>query len=156
MAKQLDVGDKAPAFSMIRDGGGTVSLADLKGKTVVLYFYPKDDTPGCTTEAIDFTALKADFAKAGAEVIGVSRDSVAKHEKFAAKHKLGVALGADEDGTVTEAYGVWQEKSQYGRKYMGIMRATFLIDGDGVIRRIWPKVSVKGHAAEVLAAAQAL
>ena len=156
MAKQLDVGDKAPAFSMIRDGGGTVSLADLKGKTVVLDVYPKDDTPGCTTEAIDFTALKADFAKAGAEVIGVSRDSVAKHEKFAAKHKLGVALGADEDGTVTEAYGVWQEKSLYGRKYMGIMRATFLIDGDGVIRRIWPKVSVKGHAAEVLAAAQAL
>lgn len=156
MAKLLDVGDKAPAFSMTRDGGGTVSLADLKGKKVVLYFYPKDDTPGCTTEAIDFTALKADFAKAGAEVIGVSRDSVAKHEKFAAKHKLGVALGADEDGTVTEAYGVWQEKSLYGRKYMGIMRATFLIDGDGVIRRIWPKVSVKGHAAEVLAAAQAL
>lgn len=156
MAKQLDVGDKAPAFSMTRDGGGTVSLGDLKGKKVVLYFYPKDDTPGCTTEAIDFTTLKADFAKAGAEVIGVSRDSVAKHEKFAAKHKLGVALGADEDGTVTEAYGVWQEKSLYGRKYMGIMRATFLIDGDGVIRRIWPKVSVKGHAAEVLAAAQAL
>lgn len=156
MANQLDVGDKAPAFSMTRDGGGTVSLADLRGKKVVLYFYPKDDTPGCTTEAIDFSALKADFAKAGAEVIGVSRDSVAKHEKFAAKHKLGVALGADEDGTVTEAYGVWQEKSLYGRKYMGIMRATFLIDGDGVIRRIWPKVSVKGHAAEVLAAAQAL
>lgn len=156
MAKQLDVGDKAPPFSMTRDGGGTLSLADLKGKKVVLYFYPKDDTPGCTTEAIDFTALKADFAKAGAEVIGVSRDSVAKHEKFAAKHKLGVALGADEDGKVTEAYGVWQEKSLYGRKYMGIMRATFLIDGDGVIRRIWPKVSVKGHAAEVLAAAQAL
>jgi len=156
MAKQLDVGDKAPPFSMTRDGGGTLSLADLKGKKVVLYFYPKDDTPGCTTEAIDFTALKADFAKAGAEVIGVSRDSVAKHEKFAAKHKLGVALGADEDGKVTEAYGVWQEKSLYGRKYMGIMRATFLIDCEGVIRHIWPKVSVKGHAAEVLAAAQAL
>ncbi len=156
MANQLDVGDKAPAFSMTRDGGGTVSLADLKGKKVVLYFYPKDDTPGCTTEAIDFTALKADFARAGAEVIGVSRDSVARHEKFAAKHKLGVALGGDEDGTVTEAYGVWQEKSLYGRKYMGIMRATFLIDGEGVIRHIWPKVSVKGHAAEVLAAAQAL
>jgi thioredoxin-dependent peroxiredoxin len=115
MAKQLDVGDKAPAFSMPRDGGGRVSLADLKGKTVVLYFYPKDDTPGCTTEAIDFSALKAEFAKAGAEVIGVSRDSVAKHEKFAAKHKLGVTLGADEDGSVTEAYGVWQEKSLYGR-----------------------------------------
>ena len=156
MAKQLDVGDKAPAFSMPRDGGGKVSLADLKGKKVVLYFYPKDDTPGCTTEAIEFTQHKADFAKAGAEVIGVSRDSVAKHEKFAAKHKLGVALGADEDGSVTEAYGVWQEKSLYGRKYMGIMRATFLIDGDGVIRRIWPKVSVKGHAGEVLAAVQAL
>ncbi len=156
MAKQLEAGDKAPAFSMTRDGGGTVSLADLKGKTVVLYFYPKDDTPGCTTEAIDFSRLKPDFAKAGAEVIGVSRDTVAKHEKFAAKHKLGVALGADEDGTVTEAYGVWQEKSLYGRKYMGIMRATFLIDGGGVIRSVWPKVSVKGHADEVLAAVKAL
>ncbi len=156
MAKQLEVGDKAPAFSMTRDGGGKVSLADLKGKKVVLYFYPKDDTPGCTTEAIEFTRLKPEFARAGAEVIGVSRDSVAKHEKFAAKHKLAVALGADEDGTVTEAYGVWQEKSLYGRKYMGIMRATFLIDGDGVIRQVWPKVSVKGHADEVLAAVQAL
>jgi peroxiredoxin Q/BCP len=156
MAKELEVGDKAPAFTMPRDGGGSISLDGLKGKSVVLYFYPKDDTPGCTTEAIEFTRLKADFAKAGAEVIGVSRDTVAKHEKFVAKHKLGVALGADEDGAVTEAYGVWQEKSLYGRKYMGIMRATFLIDGDGVIRRTWPKVSVKGHAEEVLAAAQAL
>ncbi|MEN3973910.1 thioredoxin-dependent thiol peroxidase [Emcibacter sp. SYSU 3D8] len=156
MSKQPEVGDKAPAFSMPRDGGDRISLADLKGTKVVLYFYPKDDTPGCTTEAIDFTARKADFARAGAEVIGVSRDSVAKHEKFAAKHKLGVTLGADEDGSVTEAYGVWQEKSLYGRKYMGIMRATFLIDADGVIRRIWPKVSVKGHADEVLAAVQAL
>ncbi len=156
MAKQLDVGDKAPAFSMSRDGGGKVSLADLKGKKVVLYFYPKDDTPGCTTEAIDFSRLRPEFARAGAEVIGVSRDSVAKHEKFATKHKLDVALGADEDGTVTEAYGVWQEKSLYGRKYMGIQRATFLVDGDGVIRHVWPKVSVKGHADEVLAAVKAL
>jgi peroxiredoxin Q/BCP len=156
MAKELDVGDKAPAFTMTRDGGGTISLADLKGKTVVLYFYPKDDTPGCTTEAIDFSRLKAEFVQAGAEVIGVSRDTVAKHEKFVAKHKLAVALGADEDGAVTEAYGVWQEKSLYGKKYMGIVRATFLIDGDGVIRRIWPKVSVKGHADEVLAAVKAL
>ena len=156
MAKELEVGDKAPAFTMTRDGGGSISLEDLKGKVTVLYFYPKDDTPGCTTEAIDFTRLKDGFAKAGAKVIGVSRDTVAKHEKFVAKHKLGVVLGADEDGAVTEAYGVWQEKSLYGKKYMGIMRATFLIDGDGVIRRIWPKVSVKGHADEVLAAVKAL
>ncbi len=156
MAKQPDIGDKAPAFSMTRDGGGTLSLAALKGKKVVLYFYPKDDTPGCNTEAIDFTRLKPEFEKAGAEVIGVSRDTVAKHEKFAAKHKLAVALGADEDGAVTKAYGVWQEKSLYGKKYMGIQRATFLIDGDGVIRKIWPKVSVKGHADEVLAAARAI
>lgn len=156
MAKELEPGDKAPAFSLTRDGGDTISLAGLKGRKVVLYFYPKDDTPGCTTEAIDFTRLTDEFAKAGTDVIGVSRDSVAKHEKFAAKHKLGVALGADEDGTVTEAYGVWQEKSLYGKKYMGIQRATFLIDGDGVIRRVWPKVSVKGHADEVLAAAKAL
>ena len=156
MAKELEVGDKAPAFTMTRDGGGSISLEDLKGKVAVLYFYPKDDTPGCTTEAIDFTRLKDEFAKAGAEVIGVSRDTVAKHDKFVAKHKLGVVLGADEDGAVTEAYGVWQEKSLYGKKYMGVMRATFLIDGDGVIRRIWPKVSVKGHADEVLAAVKAL
>jgi peroxiredoxin Q/BCP len=156
MAKALEVGQKAPAFSLPRDGGGTVSLAGLKGRKVVLYFYPKDDTPGCTTEAIEFTQRRAEFEKAGAEVIGVSRDTVAKHEKFVAKHKLGVTLGADEDGAVTEAYGVWQEKSLYGKKYMGIVRATFLIDGDGVIRRIWPKVSVKGHADEVLAAARAL
>ncbi|MGE0668933.1 MAG: thioredoxin-dependent thiol peroxidase [Sphingomonadales bacterium] len=152
----MEAGDKAPAFTMTRDGGDTISLAGLRGRKVVLYFYPKDDTPGCTTEAIDFTRLKDEFAKAGAEVIGVSRDTVAKHEKFAAKHKLGVALGADEDGTVTEAYGVWQEKSLYGRKYMGIQRATFLIDGDGVVRKVWPKVSVKGHADEVLAAVEAL
>ena len=149
-------GKKAPDFTAATDGGGTLKLSDLRGKPVVLYFYPKDDTPGCTTEAIDFSRLKAEFAQAGAEVIGVSRDTVAKHEKFVAKHKLAVALGADEDGAVTEAYGVWQEKSLYGKKYMGIVRATFLIDGDGVIRRIWPKVSVKGHADEVLAAVKAL
>ncbi len=156
MAKLPEPGDKAPAFELPRGGGGTVSLAGLKGRKVVLYFYPKDDTPGCTTEAIDFTRLKPEFDKAGAEVIGVSRDTVAKHEKFAAKHKLEVALGADEDGAVTEAYGVWQEKTLYGRKFMGIVRATFLIDGDGIVRRVWPKVSVKGHAEDVLAAVKAL
>jgi peroxiredoxin Q/BCP len=156
MAKDLEIGDKAPAFSMTRDGGGEVSLGALAGRNVVLYFYPKDDTPGCTTEAIDFTRLKPEFDKANTEVIGVSRDTAAKHDKFAAKHKLAVTLGADEDGTVTEAYGVWKEKSLYGRKYMGIERVTFLIDAGGIIRQIWPKVKVKGHADEVLAAARAL
>jgi peroxiredoxin Q/BCP len=156
MTKIPDVGEKAPSFSMPRDGGGTVSLEELKGKKVVLYFYPKDNTPGCTTEAIAFTGLKDKFAKAGAEIVGVSRDSVTKHDKFVSKHDLGVILGSDEDGSVTEAYGVWQEKSLYGKKFMGIVRATFLIDGDGVIRRVWPKVKVKGHAEEVLEAVEAL
>jgi peroxiredoxin Q/BCP len=156
MANMPDVGARAPDFTLPRGGGGTVSLADLKGRKVVLYFYPKDDTPGCTQEAIEFTQRKTAFAAAGAEVIGVSRDSVAQHDKFAAKHKLGVTLGADESGAVTEAYGVWTEKSMYGRKYMGIERATFLIDGDGVVRRVWPKVKVKGHADEVLAAVESL
>lgn len=156
MAKDLEVGDKAPAFRMTRDGGGEVSLGALAGKNVALYFYPKDDTPGCTTEAIDFTRLKPEFDKANTEIIGVSRDTAANHDKFAAKHKLAVVLGADEDGSVTEAYGVWKEKSLYGRKYMGIERVTFLIDATGTIRQIWPKVKVKGHADEVLAAARAL
>ncbi|MEN3950682.1 thioredoxin-dependent thiol peroxidase [Iodidimonas sp. SYSU 1G8] len=156
MAKDLEIGDKAPAFSMTRDGGGQVSLGALAGKNVVVYFYPKDDTPGCTTEALDFTRLKPEFDKANTEVIGISRDTAAKHDKFAAKHKLAVTLGADEDGAVTEAYGVWKEKSLYGKKYMGIERATFLIDATGIIRRIWPKVKVKGHADEVLAAVRAL
>ena len=149
---QLDEGSTAPAFDMPTDGGGSVSLAGLKGKTVVLYFYPKADTPGCTTEGQDFTALADEFAAANAVVIGVSRDPVKKLEKFKTKAGLGVVLASDEAGEVTEAYGVWGEKQLYGRVYMGIERATFLIDGDGVVRRTWRKVSVKGHAAVVLSA----
>lgn len=148
------VGDKAPAFSLPTDGGGKISLAELKGKPVVLYFYPKDDTSGCTQEAIDFTAAKAKFDKLGAVVIGVSRDSAASHDKFKTKHKLKVALGADESGKVTESYGVWVEKSLYGRTYMGIERATFLIDRVGKIAAVWRKVKVAGHADAVLKAAQ--
>jgi peroxiredoxin Q/BCP len=147
----LKPGDVAPAFDMPTDDG-RVSLAAFQGKSVVLYFYPKDDTPGCTTEAQAFTALAADFAKAGAVVIGVSRDTAAKHGKFRKKYDLTVLLGADEDGAVTEAYGVWVEKSLYGRQYMGIERATFLIGPDGVIRQVWRKVKVAGHAEAVLAA----
>lgn len=152
----LAIGDAAPAFAMPTNGGGTVSLADLKGQKVVLYFYPKDDTPGCTTEAIDFTADLAAFKAGGATVIGVSKDSVAKHDKFAAKHDLGVILASDEETTVCEDYGVWVEKNMYGKKYMGIERATFLIDGEGVIREIWRKVKVKGHVAAVREAVEAL
>ncbi len=147
----LKPGDLAPAFDMPTDDG-RVSLAALKGKSVVLYFYPKDDTPGCTTEAQAFTALAPDFAKAGAVVIGVSRDTAAKHGKFRKKYDLNVLLGADEDGAVTEAYGVWVKKSLYGRQYMGIERATFLIGPDGIIRQVWRKVKVAGHAQAVLAA----
>jgi peroxiredoxin Q/BCP len=148
------VGDKAPAFSLPTDGGGKISLAELKGKPVVLYFYPKDDTSGCTREAIDFSAAKAKFDKIGAVVIGVSRDSAASHDKFKTKHKLKLALGADESGKVTESYGVWVEKSLYGRRYMGIERATFLIDRVGKIAAVWRKVKVDGHAEAVLKAAQ--
>ena len=147
---ELNPGDAAPAFDMPGDDG-RVSLAALKGKTVVLYFYPKDDTPGCTTEAQAFTALAADFASKGAVVVGVSRDTAAKHGKFRKKYDLNVLLGSDEDGSVTEAYGVWVEKSLYGRQYMGIERATFLIGPDGLIRRVWRKVKVAGHAEAVLA-----
>jgi thioredoxin-dependent peroxiredoxin len=156
MTTNLSAGDKAPAFDLPAGGGGRVKLAALKGKPAVLYFYPKDDTSGCTKEAIDFTAKLKDFTKLGATVIGISKDSVASHDKFAKKHKLGVELGADEDGRICEAYGVWVEKSMYGRKYMGIERATFLIDGNGKIARVWRKVKVPGHAEEVLAAAKAL
>jgi peroxiredoxin Q/BCP len=147
----LQPGDAAPAFDMPTDDG-RVSLTALKGKTVVLYFYPKDDTPGCTTEAQAFTALSGEFAKAGAVVVGVSRDTAVKHGKFRRKYDLTVLLGSDEDGSVTESYGVWVEKSLYGRQYMGIERATFLIGPDGVIRQIWRKVKVAGHAEAVLAA----
>ena len=146
----IEAGTQAPAFDMATDGGGRVSLDGLKGKSVVLYFYPKADTPGCTTEGQDFTALGDQFAAAGAVVIGVSRDPAKKLDRFKAKRELSVILASDEDGVVTEAYGVWGEKTLYGRVYMGIERATFLINGDGVIRQAWRKVSVKGHAQAVL------
>jgi len=152
----LKAGDTAPSFSMPVSGGGhTVSLSDYAGNYLVLYFYPKDDTPGCTTEAIDFTAQKSAFAALGAEIIGVSRDTVEKHDKFIAKKELGVVLGSDKEGKVTEEYGVWVEKSMYGKTYMGIQRATFLIGPDGKIAEVWPKVRVKGHADLVLEALKA-
>lgn len=149
-AKELREGLKAPAFSLPTDGGGQVALKDLSGKIVVLYFYPKDDTSGCTKEAIEFTEALAKFKRAGAVIIGVSKDSVAKHDKFKDKHGLKVTLASDEDGKMLEKYGVWVEKSMYGRKYMGIDRATFVIDGKGNIRKIWRKVKVPGHVEEVL------
>lgn len=156
MSARPAIGQAAPSFTLPRDGGGKVSLSDYAGQIVVLYFYPKDDTPGCTTEAIDFSAMTEAFAKAGAVVLGVSRDTVKKHEKFRDKHGLKVALLADEGGAVCEAYGVWSEKSMYGRTYMGIDRTTFLIGRDGKIARVWEKVKVKDHATEVLAAVSEL
>ncbi|KQW83617.1 peroxiredoxin [Brevundimonas sp. Root1279] len=149
-------GSKAPAFDMATDGGGRVSLEGLKGKSVVLYFYPKADTPGCTTEGQDFSALAEEFAAANAVVIGASRDPVKKLDRFKAKYDLKVVLASDEPEDVTERYGVWVLKTLYGREYMGVERATFLIDGDGVVRRVWRKVSVKGHAAQVLEAVRSL
>lgn len=143
-------GDKAPEFELAT-ADGPIRLADFAGKTLVLYFYPKDDTTGCTREAQDFTALAADFAQAGAAVVGVSKDTVAKHQKFAAKYDLNVVLASDPEGAVIEAYGSWVEKTLYGRQYMGIDRSTFLIK-DGVVRRIWRKVKVAGHAEQVLEA----
>jgi peroxiredoxin Q/BCP len=153
---ELSPGQNAPQFELPRDGGGTLTLSALRGKAVVLYFYPKDDTSGCTAEAIDFSALKPDFEKAGAVVIGMSPDSAKKHDKFKAKHGLSVDLVADEERKAIEAYGVWAEKSMYGRKYMGVERTTFLIDRDGKIARVWPKVKVPGHAVEVLEAVRGL
>ncbi len=149
----LDTGDTAPALDLDTDGGARTAIA---GRKAVVYFYPKDDTSGCTKEGQEFTALAADFAKAGVEVIGVSKDSVASHAKFRGKYDLGVTLASDPDGVACEAWGVWVEKSMYGRKYMGIERATFLVDAAGRIVRAWHKVKVPGHAAEVLAAAKAL
>lgn len=149
-------GKVAPDFTLPADGGGKVKLSDFKGSKVVLYFYPKDDTSGCTLEAVTFTRLAAEFAKAGAVVIGVSPDSVKAHDKFKAKHALGVTLAADEDRKVIEAYGVWGEKSMYGRKYMGVLRTTFLIAPDRKIAEVWENVKVKGHAEAVLAAVKAL
>ena len=156
MAELPAIGAKAPDFNLQSDGGGKAKLADFKGRKLVLYFYPKDDTTGCTQEAKDFSGLAKDFDKAGATVVGVSPDSAAKHDKFKAKHDLAVKLLADESTAMLEAYGVWKEKSMYGKKYMGVERTTFLIDAKGVVREIWPKVKVAGHAEAVLAAAKAL
>jgi thioredoxin-dependent peroxiredoxin len=149
------VGDKAPDFTLPTDGGGKVSLKDLKGKKLVLYFYPKNDTPGCTTEACGFRDALRDFSKVKAAIVGISKDSATSHDKFKAKFKLPFPLASDEDGKVCEAYGTWVERSMYGETYMGIERSTFLIDETGVIRNIWRKVKADGHAAEVLAAAEA-
>jgi len=156
MRRELTAGLKAPAFTLQRDGGSKVSLKDFKGRNLVLYFYPKADTPGCTQEAIAFSRLRAAFAKADTEILGVSADPVKAQDKFVAKHKLKIALASDEAKDMLEAYGAWGEKSMYGRKYMGVIRKTFLIDSDGRIFRIWPKVSVPEHAEEVLEAAKAL
>jgi len=155
-AQSLAEGAKAPAFTLPRDGGGSVSLADFAGRKLVLYFYPRADTTGCTKEAIDFSRLKAAFSRAGTEIVGVSADPVTAQDAFKSKHKLAIALGSDEKHRLLEAYGVWREKSMYGRKFMGIVRTTFLIGPDGRIARVWPKVSVTGHAEEVLASAKAL
>lgn len=156
MANEPGVGDPAPDFALPTDGGGHARLADYKGRAVILYFYPKDDTSGCTAEAIAFSGLKAKFDAAGAAVVGVSPDSAASHVKFKKKHGLAIELAADPERAAIDAYGVWKEKSMYGRKYFGVERATFLIDREGRIARIWRKVKVPGHAEEVLAAAKAL
>lgn len=150
--QQPAVGDLAPDFSLPRDGGETVALADYQGKQVVLFFYPRDDTPGCTTESIGFTEAAAEFEKAGAVVLGISKDSVKSHEKFREKHALGVPLLSDENGDTCERYGTWVEKNMYGKKSMGIERATFVIGPDGRLTHVWRKVKVEGHVAEVLAA----
>jgi thioredoxin-dependent peroxiredoxin len=156
MATELTVGAKAPAFKLPRDGGGTVSLADYKGRKLVIYAYPRADTPGCTRESIDFSKLRAEFQKADTEILGVSADPVEAQDKFKKKHKLGLALLSDETHKMLEAYGAWGKKSMYGKTFMGVIRATFLVDAQGRIARIWPKVKVDGHAAEVLAAAKEL
>ncbi len=149
MTRALETGAKAPEFS-IETTLGTKQLASYRGKYLVLYFYPKDDTPGCTNEAIDFSNLTEDFKAANAAILGISRDSLTRHQKFIQKHGLKIELGSDENGSVCETYGVWVEKNMYGRTYMGIARSTFLIDPEGMISRIWPKVRVKGHAQDVL------
>jgi len=156
MPDPLQAGDKAPDFKLPRDGEGFLSLADFSGKKLVLYFYPKDDTSGCTAEAIDFNRLAGEFAAAGAAIVGASPDPVKKHDKFRQKYELTFPLLADESKAMLEAYGVWVEKSMYGRKYMGVERTTLLIDREGKIARIWRKVKVPGHAEEVLAAARGL
>lgn len=152
---ELNEGDKAPDFE-VAGADGPVRLSDFKGKPLVIYFYPKDDTTGCTKEAQDFSALAGEFAKAGAAVLGVSKDTTASHAKFAKKYDLAVLLGSDPDGAMIERYGAWAEKSMYGRTYMGIVRSTYLIDSGGKVARKWPKVRVAGHAEDVLKAVQAL
>lgn len=153
---QIKPGDAAPDFDLPGDGGTRISLSAHRGKIVVLFFYPKDDTSGCTAEAVDFTALKPQFDALDAVLIGMSPDSVKKHDRFKAKHDLDVALASDEEKQVLQAWGVWVEKSMYGRKYMGVERTTALIDRQGKVARLWNKVKVPGHAAEVLEAAKAL
>ena len=152
----VKIGAKAPSFTLPRDGGGEISLKDFAGRKLVLYFYPRADTPGCTKEAIDFSRLKAAFGSAGADILGVSADPVTAQDAFKGKHKLGIALASDEQRKMLEAYGVWQEKTLYGRTFFGVVRTTLLIGPDQRIAQIWPKVSVDGHAEEVLAAAKAL
>jgi peroxiredoxin Q/BCP len=150
----VDAGNRAPAFTLPTDGGGKVSLSKLKGRKVVVYFYPKDDTPGCTKEACAFRDAMPDFSKIDAEIIGISKDPPAKHDKFKDKYDLNFTLASDEDGKVLEAYGVWVEKNMYGRKYMGIERTTFLIDEKGKVANVWRKVKVNGHVDAVLEAAR--
>ncbi|WP_421983223.1 thioredoxin-dependent thiol peroxidase [Roseibium sp.] len=154
--QELAIGDTAPDFDLEGDGGGRIALSGLKGKPVVLYFYPKDNTPGCTKEAIAFSELIGEFENLGITIVGVSPDSAKKHDNFIAKHNLAVRLGADTETHTAEAYGVWVEKSMYGKKYMGVERSTFLIDKDGKIAQVWRKVKVPGHAEAVLEAARAL
>lgn len=156
MEKNLAPGSRAPGFKLLTDDSGQISTSSLKGQPFVLYFYPKDDTSGCTKEAIEFSAAKKKFDAAGVTIIGVSKDSVNSHQKFRTKHKLKISLGSDPDIEAASAYGVWGEKTLYGRKYMGMERATFLVDAKGVIRQIWRKVKVPGHVEAVLAAAREL
>ena len=152
----LTIGDKAPDFTIATDGGGTFSLLKMRGHNVIIYFYPKDDTPGCTKEACEFRDSLPDFSNSSSKIIGISKDTVAKHDKFKSKYELPFTLGADLEGDVCEIYGAWVEKSMYGRQYMGIERATFLVDKEGVLQGIWRKVKVKGHVEEVLGAVQNL
>lgn len=156
MAAELTVGDKAPAFNLPRDGGDSVSLGDFKGRKLVIYFYPRADTPGCTREAMDFSSLRAKFARADTEILGVSADPVEAQEAFKKKHGLTVSLLSDQAHAMLKAYGAWGKKSMYGKTFMGIIRSTYLVGADGRIARIWPKVKVEGHAAEVLEAAKTL
>jgi thioredoxin-dependent peroxiredoxin len=156
MGIELKVGQKAPAFSLPRDGGGSVSLTQFKGRKLVIYFYPRADTPGCTRESIDFSQLRAEFDQAGTDILGVSADPVKAQDAFKKKHALTIGLVSDETHQMLEGYGAWGKKSMYGKNFTGIIRSTFLLGPDGRIAQIWPKVKVEGHAAEVLIAAQAL